>query len=291
MVRSMVAALVAAASLGIAGCAPRPAQAPSPPARSPAPSTRQLVLATTTSTQDTGLLDALVPRFEQQAGIRVKVIAVGTGQALELGRRGDADVLLVHAPKAEEEFVAKGDGIERKPVFYNDFVLVGPEHDPAGVRKANTASAALTAIAQGRHLFVSRGDDSGTHKKEQALWEKAGITPKGGGYLSAGAGMAEALRMASERKAYTVTDRGTYLALAQTLQLQVLSQGDESLKNPYAVLVVNPKRHPNVNTAGARRFSEFLLSAETQAFVDEFGRDRYGEPLFHRWPTGAAPGK
>jgi tungstate transport system substrate-binding protein len=246
---------------------------------------RSLVLATTTSTQDTGLLDALVPRFEKQTGLKVKVIAVGTGQALELGRRGDADVLLVHAPEAERQFVQQGHGVERKPVFYNDFVLVGPAGDPARVRQANSAPAALKAIAGAEAFFVSRGDDSGTHKKEQALWRTAGVNPAGRWYLSAGAGMAEALRMASERQAYTLSDRGTYLSLRNTLELQILHAGDAALQNPYAVITVSPRRHPHVNTAGARRFAAFLLTPATQRLVARYGKERYGEPLFHVWPA------
>src|SRR5207247_2204741 len=173
-----------------------------------------------------------------------KMIAVGTGQALALGRRGDADVLLVHAPQAEKQFMAEGHGIERRPVFYNDFVLDGPADDPAHVRAARSPAAAMAAIAQAHALFISRGDDSGTQKKELALWRSAGITPAGSWYLSAGAGMAEDLRMAAERRAYTLSDRGTYLALARSLRLAILFQGDPSLRNPYAVICVNPRRHP-----------------------------------------------
>jgi tungstate transport system substrate-binding protein len=242
---------------------------------------RPVVLATTTSTQDTGLLDALVPRFEKETGLTVKVIAVGTGQALELGRRGDADVLLVHAPAAEQQFVAEGHGIERRPVFYNDFVLLGPAADPAGVRSTRSITAALKGIAGARATFISRGDDSGTHKKEQALWKEAGVTPSGGWYRSAGAGMAEALRMGSELGAYTLSDRGTYLALARTLHLSVLFEGGAALQNPYAVIVVNPRQHPGVNVAGARRFAAYLLRPATMRWISTFGKDRYGQPLFH----------
>lgn len=245
---------------------------------------RTVILATTTSTEDTGLLDALVPRFQRETGLTVKVIAVGTGQALELGRRGDADVLLVHAPEAERQFVAEGHGIERRPVFYNDFVLVGPAADPAGVRSTKSAVAALKAIAAVGAVFVSRGDDSGTHKKEQALWKAAGITPTGSWYLSAGSGMAAVLRMASERSAYTLTDRGTYLALRRTRQLQVMFEGGAELRNPYAVIVVNPRRHPRVNSTGARRFAAFLLRPKTQQLVARFGKDRFGQALFSPFP-------
>jgi tungstate transport system substrate-binding protein len=242
---------------------------------------RQVLLATTTSTQDTGLLDALVPRFEKATGLKLKVIAVGTGQALELGRRGDADVLLVHAPAAEQQFVTEGHGIEHRPVFYNDFVLAGPTADPAGIRSSRSITAALKAIAAAGATFISRGDDSGTHKKEQALWKKAGVTPSGGWYRSAGAGMAEALRMGSELGAYTLTDRGTYLALSRTLRLSVVFQGGTALQNPYAVIVVNPRRHPGVNVAGARRFVQFLLQPGTLRWIGAFGKDRFGQALFH----------
>lgn len=265
----MVVGAVIASALG-RGAAPPAAAAP-----------REVILATTTSTQDTGLLDVLVPRFEKQTGLKVKVIAVGTGQALELGRRGDADVLLVHAPKAELQFLAEGQGIERRPVFYNDFVLLGPAADPARVHAAKNAAAAMAAIARAHETFVSRGDDSGTHKKELSLWQRAGIQPAGNWYLSAGAGMAAVLRMAAERGAYTLSDRGTYLALSRMLRLQVLFQGDPVLRNPYAVMCVNPRRHPAVNIAGARQFAAFLLLPETQRFVAAFGKDRFGQSLFH----------
>lgn len=250
---------------------------------------REVVLATTTSTQDTGLLDVLVPRFEKQTGFRVKVIAVGTGQALELGRRGDADVLLVHSPEAERKFVAEGHGSERRAVFYNDFVLVGPPPDPARVKGSASAALALQRIAQAKAVFVSRGDDSGTHKKEQALWRSAGIPPRWSGYLSAGAGMAEALRIASERRGYTLSDRGTYLALAGTLELAVLYQGGLALRNPYAAIVVSPERHPGVNREGARRFVAFLLSPEVRRLVAAHGKERAGQPLFHVWPAQRLP--
>jgi tungstate transport system substrate-binding protein len=252
---------------------------------------KTVVLATTTSTQDTGLLDQLVPRFERRTGLKVKVIAVGTGQALELGRRGDADVLLVHAPQAELKFMAEGHGIERRPVFYNDFVLVGPAEDPAHVRHARTAAAAIKAIALAQSTFVSRGDDSGTYKKEQALWKSAGISPGGRSYLSAGSGMAEALRMAAERQAYTLSDRGTYLALSRTLPLQVVFEGGQALRNPYAVICGNPQRHFGVNIAGARQFAAFLLLPETQQFIDSFGKTRFGQSLFHTYPAPPHPSR
>ncbi|HEU4753291.1 MAG TPA: substrate-binding domain-containing protein [Armatimonadota bacterium] len=267
--RSLLLSLGLAALLGAASRLPA------------APGT--LVLATTTSTQDTGLLDALLPRFEKQSGLKVKVIAVGTGQALAMGRRGDADVLMVHAPEAEKQFVAEGHGIERKDLFYNDFVVVGPAADPAGVGRQKSLSGLMAALAAGAAPFISRGDDSGTHKKEQALWKQAGLQPSGPWYLSAGAGQAEALRMASERGAYVLTDRGSYLALAKTLRLRLLFRGDPALRNPYAVIVVNPAKHPGVNVEGARHFSAYLLAPGTQRLIAAFGKDRFGQPLFRTY--------
>jgi tungstate transport system substrate-binding protein len=249
-----------------------------------APPTPSLTLATTTSTQDSGLLDVLVPAFEKETGVRVKVIAVGTGQALALGRRGDADVLLVHARAAEDAFVAQGYGVDRRDVMYNDFLLVGPAADPAGVRSTHTAAAALARIAGRRSTFVSRGDDSGTHKKEQELWRAARVQPSGEWYLRAGAGMGEVLRMASERGAYTLSDRATFLAQQKGLQLVTHLEGDRALFNPYGVIAVNPRRLPGVNYAGARRFIQFLMSPPAQRLIADFGRARYGQPLFHIYP-------
>jgi tungstate transport system substrate-binding protein len=255
---------------------------------------KTLTLATTTSTQDTGLLDVLVPEFEKLTGITLKVVAVGTGQALELGRRGDADVLLVHARAAEDRFMAEGHGAERKDVMYNDFVLVGPAGDPARIRGVKPASA-LTRIARAKAPFVSRGDRSGTHQKEQALWKAARMTPSGDWYLNAGAGMAEVLRMADEKDAYTLSNRATYLALRARLRSVIVVEKDPILFNPYGVIAVNPKTHPGVNDDGARRFIQFLLSPKVQARIARFGREKYGQPLFHvyrprgRGVTGAAP--
>lgn len=239
-----------------------------------------LTLATTTSTQDTGLLDALVPTFERQTGIKVKVVAVGSGQALELGRRGDADVLLTHAPAAEEKFMAEGFGSERHPVMHNDFVLAGPKADPARVRDQKSVSDAFGLIAKHGSPFVSRGDESGTHQKEREIWKAAGAGPQGDWYIRAGAGMAQALRMATEKRAYTLSDRATFLALKGELDLDLLVQGDPLLRNRYTVILVNPKEHPHVRHEAARRFADFLRSAEVQRRIGEFGNDKYGEPLF-----------
>lgn len=265
----------AAAQLGLALClvvvaACRPTSGPSP---------QSITLATTTSTQDSGLLDELVPRFKKQTGIEVKVIAVGSGQALELGRRGDADVLLTHSPAAEEKFIAEGYGVERRAVMHNDFVIVGPPDDPAGLKNATTtAVAAFELLAAGRALFVSRGDDSGTHQKEKQLWKKAHASPTGKWYVEAGTGMAHVLRIADEKRAYTLTDRGTYLAVKP--DLAVVNEGDALLRNNYSVMLVNPAKHPATRTAPARQFADFLVAAETQRFIKQFGVAKYGQSLF-----------
>jgi tungstate transport system substrate-binding protein len=243
----------------------------------PAPT---LTLATTTSTQDSGLLDVLVPRFRRQTGIEVKVVAVGTGQALELSRRGDADVLLAHDPAAEAQFVAAGFGLGRRPVMWNDFVLVGPPADPAGVKGQASAAAAFARIAGARAAFVSRADESGTHAREKAVWRRARVEPQGDWYLRAGAGMAQVLRVTSEKRAYALTDRGTFLAQRRGLDLAVLLEGDPLLVNQYSVILVSPAKHAHVRQDSARLFADFLLAAETQKVIADFGKDRFGEPLF-----------
>ncbi len=240
-----------------------------------------VILATTTSTHDSGLLDVLVPAFEEETDYNVKIIAVGTGQALEMGRRGDADVLLVHAPSAEEEFVAEGHGVNRLLVMHNDFIIVGPEDDPASVAATADALAAMLAIAQAGADFISRGDDSGTHKLELSLWEELGRDPVGEGwYAEAGQGMGATLQIANQREAYTISDRATYLALLDVLDLQVLQEGDPRLLNIYHVMQVNPDHFDAVNEAGARAFAEFLVSDEAQAIILEFGVEKFGQPLF-----------
>jgi tungstate transport system substrate-binding protein len=248
---------------------------------------KTLTLATTTSTQDSGLLDVLVPMFRARTGIEVKVVAVGTGQALQLGRRGDADVLLVHDPIAETKFMAEGFGAERREVMSNDFLLVGPSADPASVKGQASIAEAFGRIARSDSPFASRGDESGTHQKEKEIWQKAGVQPQGAWYISAGAGMGQVLRMASEKHAYTLTDRGTFLAQRKGLDLAILSEGDPVLVNRYSVIVVPPEKHPHVQTQPAQQFADFLLSAETQKVIGNFGTDRYGQPLFFR--HGAEP--
>jgi tungstate transport system substrate-binding protein len=240
----------------------------------------EVILATTTSTADTGLLDMLAPLFLDDTGINLKPIAVGSGAALELGERGEADVLLVHSPAAEEEFMAAGYGIERRTVMFNDFVLVGPADDPAGVAATSSASEAMSRIAAAQASFVSRGDDSGTHALERHLWEAAGITPQGAWYTESGTGMGDTLNITAERGAYTLSDRGTYLALRDRLGLEVLLEGDPALLNVYHVILVNPANGRDIDAAAGRAFLEFLLAPETQATIGEFGVDESGEPLF-----------
>ena len=240
-----------------------------------------VILATTTSTQDSGLLDVLVPMFEGQYGYTVKTIAVGSGQALRLGEEGEADVVLAHSPKAEEEFMAAGNGESRQIVMHNDFIIVGPADDPAGVAGAEDASGALALIADSGAIFVSRGDESGTHTKELSLWEKAGIDPAGESwYQETGQGMGATLGIASEKQGYTLSDRGTYLAQKEDHDLDLLLEGDAALFNVYHVIVVSPEKHSDVNLEAARDLAAFITAAGTQAVIRDFGVDDFGEPLF-----------
>jgi tungstate transport system substrate-binding protein len=245
-----------------------------------APSKPSIILATTTSTQDSGLLDVLVPRFEKESGIEVKVIAVGTGAALRMGGSGDADVVLVHAPEAERPYVQKGDLVEGQRVMHNDFVIVGPAADPARVRGMTSAAAAMQAIAV-RAVFVSRGDDSGTHKQEMALWAAARVDPRSiARREETGQGMGATLNIADQKRGYTLTDRGTFLALRKRLGLVILVQGDPTLLNIYHVYAVNPARHPGAKIAKARQFIRFLVSPSIQMAIGAFKRDEYGQSLF-----------
>lgn len=238
-----------------------------------------LVLASTTSTEQSGLFGHLLPKFKEATGIQVRVVAVGTGQALEIGRRGDADVLLVHDRAAEDKFVAEGYGSYRKDVMYNDFVLVGPKADPAKVRQAKTAAASLAAIAVAQQVFVSRGDKSGTHAAELRLWKTAGVDPKQNpGYKEAGSGMGPTLNMAAATGGYTLSDRATWGAFKNRKDMDLLFAGDPVLFNPYGVIPVNPVKHPHVNKAGAERFAQWLVSAEGQAAIASFKAD--GEQVF-----------
>ncbi|NWG07700.1 MAG: substrate-binding domain-containing protein [Chloroflexi bacterium] len=247
---------------------------------SSAPASSNLILATTTSTQDSGLLDVLIPLFEAESGYTVQTVAVGSGQAMKMGEDGNADVLLVHAPEAEEEFMAKGFGKDRALVMHNDFVVVGPASDPAGIA-GMAAVDAWKRIAASGAVFISRGDDSGTHKKEMNLWKQAALDPKGQAwYFESGQGMGATLTIASEKGAYTLTDRATYLAARDHLQLEILVEGDETLLNVYHVITVNPEKWEKVNYEGALAFLRFLIAPSTQEIIGQFGVDRFGQPLF-----------
>lgn len=241
---------------------------------------QDIILATTTSTQDSGILDYLIPIFEDTTDYKVKPIAVGSGQALQMGREGNADVLLVHAPSAEKEFMEEGFGLERFLVMHNDFVLVGPEEDPARISEENDITLAFNKIFESQSLFISRGDDSGTHIKELEIWELAGVIPRGEWYKESGQGMSATLRIASQKRAYTISDRATFLANKTQLDLKILVESDKLLLNIYHVIIVNPQKWPKVNLTGAETFSKFLISPDTQALIGQFGIEKFGEPLF-----------
>ena len=247
------------------------------PAEEPAPEPTKVVLASTTSTQDSGLFDVLIPAFEEAyPEYKVEVIAVGTGEALELGKNKDADVLLVHAKAKEEQFVEDGYGVERVDVMYNDFIVVGPPADPAAIKGMTDASDAFTKIANAQATFVSRGDDSGTHTKELSIWEEAGIEPSGAWYLSTGQGMGDVLKIASETPGYTLSDRATFLALEDTLALEIDVEGDPALFNQYGCIVVTDAN----NQEGGQAFWDWIISDEGQAVIETYGVEEYGEPLF-----------
>ena len=241
---------------------------------------RSVILSTTTSTQDSGLLDVLVPLFEKQSGYSVKTISVGTGQSLALAAKGDADVALVHAPSLEKKYVAEGKLQNRRLVMYNDFVIIGPKDDPAKIGSLKSAGAALKAIERVKAPFVSRGDNSGTHNLEKSLWKTAGIQPQGSWYIESGQGMGATLGIAQERSAYTITDRGTYLALQRRVTLPILIEGDRVLLNIYSVMEVNPANGPRVNAAGGKTFADFMVSPEAQNLIKSFGVEKFGQPLF-----------
>ncbi len=285
----LAVALVAAAACS-SGSSPSPqasspaaSAAPASAAASPAPSiagSRDVILATTTSTQDSGLLDVLVPAFEQATGYVVKTVAVGTGQALKMGQDGNADVLLVHAPASEKTFMDAGWGVDRRLVMHNYFQVVGPKSDPAGIGGMSSAADAFKKIAAAGATFVSRGDGSGTETKELAIWKTAGITPKGNAwYLQSGQGMGPTLQIASEKGGYTLTDNATFLANSAKLSLEVLIQGDPVLLNIYHVIRVNPAKWPKVNSAGATAFADYVTSAAGQKLIGGFGA-QYGGSLF-----------
>ncbi|MBN2439183.1 MAG: substrate-binding domain-containing protein [Deltaproteobacteria bacterium] len=253
-----------------------------PPACTAAPAQKNLILATTTSTQDSGLLDILVPLFEKKTGYFVKTIAVGSGQAMSMGMKGEADVLLVHSPAAEKKFMADGFGTERLIVMHNDFVVIGPTADPAKIKGGKSTPEAFKKIAAADALFLSRGDNSGTHAKEKAVWKAAGVNAAGQKwYQETGLGMGQTLNVAAEKKGYTLTDRGTYLALKKNLAgLPILVEGDAILLNVYHVIGVNPAKWPKVNAEGAKAFAGFMVSAEVQGIIKTFGVEKYGAPLF-----------
>jgi len=242
---------------------------------------REVIFATTTSLQDSGLLDTLIPFFEKESGYRVKTIAVGSGQALSMGARGEVDLILTHDPEAEKKFMAEGYGINRRLVMHNDFVLVGPKKDPAQIRGVKSISEALRLISFTKSFFVSRGDNSGTHTLEKRLWGVAKINPKGKTwYLEAGQGMGQTLNIANEKDGYTLSDRATYLTLKKRLSLEIFVQGEKSLLNPYHIIEINSQKWPQVNSQGAKILADFLLSKDAQALIGEFGREKFGVTLF-----------
>lgn len=245
----------------------------------PAFASEKLRLATTTSTENSGLLEELLPPFEQQCNCQVDVIAVGTGKAIKLGEHGDVDVILVHARNREDRFVANGYGISRRDIMYNDFVLLGPANDPARVANKTDIAEAMKRLAAAGETFVSRGDDSGTHTREKELWKAAGVSPAGSWYLEAGRGMGEVIVMAGERQGYTLSDRGTYLAFKEKTDLMVVAEGDQRLFNPYGAIMVNPQRHPHVKSELAKKLLDYLVSTQAQTLISAFRRG--GEQLFY----------
>lgn len=287
---SMFAGCAPAAPTSAPAAAEKPTDAPAQPTTTVKPTIRagtpdRLILATTTSTQDSGLLDYLLPDFEKEFNTKVDVIAVGTGQALQLGKDGNADVLLVHSRAQEDAFMQAGDGTRREDVMYNDFIIVGPESDPAKIQGLTSAVDAYKKIAQagaaGSAVFVSRGDKSGTHTKELSIWKSAGITPAGNWYVSAGQGMGEVLTMAAEQEAYTLSDRATYLARTKNgLKLSILVEKDKTLLNPYGVIAVNPSKGPQINTDLATKFIDWIISVPVQEKIAEFGKADFGQSLF-----------
>ena len=243
--------------------------------------TKTLILATTTSTQDSGLLDLLIPLFEKESGYQVKTIAVGSGQAMKMGEKGEADVLLVHSPDAEKKFMAEGFGVSRRLVMHNDFIIVGPSADPAKIKAADSSVDALKRIAQSGSVFVSRGDNSGTHAKEKSLWKAAAVTPDGQRwYQQTGLGMGQTLNVAAEKKGYSLADRATFLALKKSLGMVVLSEGDNKLLNIYHVIEISSAKWPKVHADAGRAFANFMVSKKVQEVIGHFGVEKFGAPLF-----------
>lgn len=243
------------------------------------PARPDVILATTTSTQDSGLLDVLIPAFEKKTGYKIKTVAVGSGQAIAMGEKGEADVLLTHAPDAEKKVVASGAVINRRLIMHNDFLIIGPNEDLAKINGKN-AKEAFSRIAAAKSVFISRGDNSGTHMLEKKLWSQAEIKPAGSWYQEAGVGMGETLKIANEKKGYTLTDRATFLAQKSNISLLILVEGDTKLLNIYHVMEVNPDKYDKANKEGAKAFADFLLSSEGQALIAGFGKEKYGQALF-----------
>lgn len=281
--RNIFLSLLLALAMMMAACgAPASAEPTKAPATEAAlPTNPNIILATTTSTQDSGLLDILVPMFEEQTGYTVQTIAVGSGEAMKMGEEGNADVLLVHAPASEVTFMDAGHGTDRFLMMHNDFVIVGPAADPAGIKGMGTAAEAFTAIFNAGAPFITRGDDSGTHKKELALWKAAGLEPAGQAwYFETGQGIGASMIVASEKTAYILTDRATYLANKDNYQLEILVAGDAGLLNIYHVITVNPNKSDKINYEGALAFANFMIDAATQEVIGQFGVDKFGTPLF-----------
>jgi tungstate transport system substrate-binding protein len=295
---SLLFSLLAIFALAIGACTPATPAATEPPApvatgapvtRAPvteapvqAPANPTLILATTTSTQDSGLLDVLIPLFETETGYTVQTVAVGSGEAMKMGEEGNADVLLVHAPPSEVTFMDAGNGKDRFLVMHNDFIIVGPATDPAGIKGQTSAAEAFKAIYNAGAQFITRGDDSGTHKKELALWKSAELDPAGQSwYLETGQGMGASMIVASEKAAYILTDRATYLANKDNYQLDILVEGDNSLLNVYHVITVSPDKWPKANYEGAIAFANFMIDPATEEVIGQFGLDEFGQPLFY----------
>ena len=267
-------------SIFLGACTTATPGATQAPTELPKPVNPTLILATTTSTQDSGLLDVMIPDFEQHTGYTVQTVAVGSGEAMKMGQECNADVLLVHSPSAEKDFMSSNYGSDRRLVMHNDFIIVGLASDPAGIKDLTSAVDAFTKIADTQSPFISRGDKSGTNTKELAIWKSANITPEGTWYVESGQGMGTTLTIASEQSAYTLTDRATYLANKDRLQLDNLVEGDAALLNIYHVILVNPASCPTVNNTGAIAFADYIVSPEAQALIGNFGVEKYGQPLF-----------
>ncbi|QLQ08985.1 MAG: substrate-binding domain-containing protein [Anaerolineae bacterium] len=287
----MAFTLYVVVALTLFGCTAAPTAAPAPAgptdAATIAPTSAQpttstkLILATTTSTEDSGLLDVILPDFEKEFNATVDVVAVGTGQAIKLGEDGNADVLLVHDRAKEDKFMEAGHGVRREDVMYNDFIIIGPKDDPAGIKGMTDAAAAMKKIADSQATFISRGDESGTHSKEKALWKAAGVEPTGSWYVSAGQGMGAVLTMADERQAYSLSDRATFLARTlEGLDLVILVEGDKALFNPYGVIAVNPNKGSHINATLANSFIDWIISVPVQERISQFGKDKFGQSLF-----------